>query len=111
MPESKTIQIDEITSPKDQGGGAKNPRNQGSKKQQQKPHSRKTPSPGVGLGWKALLTLKVTQWFLRIKNKSYAKWVIVPAVILAILLIIPVAALAILWFIIKSIFAPVRTQR
>lgn len=54
------------------------------------------------LPWKARLTLKATQWFMILRSKSWGKLVIVPAVILALLLAIPLGLLFFCVLIIRS---------
>ncbi len=66
-----------------------------------------TPSPifDKALPWKARITLKLTQWFVLLRSKSWGKFVIVPIIILGVLLVIPLGLIAILVLIIRSIFS------
>ena len=111
MPKSKTIEIDEIVTPEKAPGGD----SKGHKKKPERPQ----PADGVSrpeesapdnpfadfqkaLPWKARLTLKATQWFMILRSKSWGKLVIVPAIILALLLALPLGVLAIFVLIIRS---------
>ena len=115
MPESKTIEIDEIVTPEKSAGDASG----------QDGHiplvdlntnrsliTRASWDPFAdfhkALPWKARLTLKLTQWFMLLRSKSWGKFVIVPIIILGVLLVIPLGLIAIFVLIIRSIFFPRR---
>ena len=120
MPKTKTIEVDEILPAPNSGKDSKRDpshrrKKHGSTQKQgaaredaDKPASSSpdTPFPDIAstLGWKARLTLKLTQWFLILRSKSWGKWVIGPIVALAIVLAIILAIPAILLIIIFSIF-------
>ncbi|MBT8038294.1 MAG: hypothetical protein KJO21_12195 [Verrucomicrobiae bacterium] len=106
MPKSKTIEIDEVLSPKDgdgptQGRASLGGRGQGASTQKPTPDN---PFADFqkSLPWKARLTLGLTQGLMILRSKSWGKWVIVPAVILGILIAIPLGILFIIAMIIRS---------
>jgi len=107
VPKSKTIVIDEILPAGEDG----NPH----------PHKPNNPNPQPDnsddplsdftrrLPWKARLTLKLTSWFIFLRSKSWGKWIIAPAIILALLLIIPLSLIAIIFLILKSFLSSFST--
>ncbi|NWK56157.1 hypothetical protein HW115_11095 [Verrucomicrobiaceae bacterium N1E253] len=126
MPDDKvkTIEIDEVL-PADGGEGMKSARHHTGKGSGKKPRSGGTNGPDSGpsgmptegpdapfpdlrssLGWKARVTLALTQGFLFLRSKSWGKWVIAPAIFLLILIAIPVAIFGMLILIITSILRP-----
>ena len=107
MPETKTktIEIDEVL-PADSGGEASS----GMPNQESTSRDQPFPDLGASLGWKAKLTLFLTQWFLILRSKSWGKWVIGPLVVLLILLAIPIALLAIFGLLVISIFRSFSTK-
>ncbi len=96
MPQSKTIEIDEVLP---NGEGIPTSSNPQREPNSENPFSDFTKN----LPWKAKLTLKLTSWFILLKSKPWGRWVTVPAIILAILLAVPLGFLAILYFSIRSI--------
>lgn len=114
MPKSKTIEVDEILTPGESAGEANSPHN--------KTHSGSGSGSGdipfgtdasfdpasmikdfqKSLPWKARLTLKLTSWFILLRGKRWGKLVIIPAVILAALLAIPLGLIAAVWLILRS---------
>ena len=111
MPESKTIEIDEIVTP-DKPAGAEP--SAGKKKAARSPSDPGPPRPDApsdnpfadfhqSLPWKARLTLRLTQWFMILRGKSWGKIVIVPAVILGLLLVLPLGLLFIFLMITRSL--------
>jgi len=107
MPQSKTINIDEIVTPGKTSGDEKSAESSPSTEMPSGKHSG-APSGNPfadfqkALPWKARLTLKVTQWFMILRTKSWGKLVIVPAAILAILLVIPLGLIFFCILIIRS---------
>ena len=99
MPKTKTIQIDEVL-PADGGENMKDAAPSSDQAFSNQPF----PNLKSGLGWKARITLALTQWFLILRSKSWGKWVIVPVVILFVLLVIPLALLGISALVVVSIF-------
>ncbi|MGB0775198.1 MAG: hypothetical protein ACPG32_06885 [Akkermansiaceae bacterium] len=107
MPDSKTIEIDEIVTPeKPTGGGSSDQRESGKASENEETFGGQNPFKDFqkALPWKARITLKLTQWFMLLRSKSWGKWIIVPAILLAVLLIIPLGILFILAMMIRSIF-------
>ena len=111
MPKSKTINIDEIVTPeKPPGDDSKRPESKADWSQSAGKATRtEEPAPSnpfadfqKALPWKARLTLKVTQWFMILRSKSWGKLVIVPAVILALLLALPLGLLFFCVLIVRS---------
>lgn len=119
----KTIQVDEILPAPSSGREskhegshqAKNHRpKMGQQKEQQEPKEDPFSDIASSLGWKAKLTLQLTQWFLFLRSKSWGKWVIGPIVILGvalvILLAIPAMLALICFSILRSLTQPQRPQ-
>jgi hypothetical protein len=110
MPESKTIEIDEIVTPEKPPGdepsaGSKKvdwSQSNGGASRPDAPSGNPFADFQKALPWKARLTLGLTQWFMVLRSKSWGKLVIVPAVILGLLLVIPLGLLFISWMIIRS---------
>ena len=116
MPKSKTIEIDEIVTPEKSAGdafgvnkigpiltgGFAKQTDQGSNPEQAGRPLRRFPQ---GTALESPLTLKLTQWFMLLRSKSWGKFVIVPIIILGVLLVIPLGLIAILVLIIRSIFS------
>lgn len=113
MPKSKTIEIDEIVTPEKSPGDEPSPRDH-----QPSGFERSGPGNPGGSGnpnnpfadfqkalpWKARLMLKLTQWFMLLRSKSWGKLIMVPAVILALLLALPLGLLFFCFLIIRSFF-------
>ena len=97
MPKTKTIEIDEIL-PADGGEKMKGAASSSDQAFSNQPF----PDLTSGLGWKARITLTLTQWFLLLRSKSWGKWVIGPAVVLLVLLAIPMVLLGIFALIVAS---------
>ena len=122
MPESKTIEIDEIVTPEKSAGDASGDQQDwstsspgGSAKKTANgtnQHAAGGENPFANfhqsLPWKARITLRLTQWFVLLRTKSWGKFVIVPIVILGVFLVIPLGLIAIFVLIIRSIFLPRR---
>ena len=116
MPEPKIIEIDEITtdgSGDNGGGGTFNSRRHSRQAGGKPPTNAQSQTGGSdplfssiasSLGWKAMLTLKLTQWFLLLKSKRYGMWIIIPVAILLTLLMIPLGLLFLVAFFIKKVF-------
>ncbi len=110
MPNSKTIEIDEIVTPeKSPGGDSCSTTNADWSQPAGKATRTEEPVPSnpfadfqKALPWKARLTLKATQWFMILRSKSWGKLVIVPAVVLALLLALPLGLLFFFVLIIRS---------
>ncbi len=105
MPESKTINIDEIVTPEKTPGDEKSVRSgtsAGSSSNAEMPSGNPFADFQKSLPWKARLTLKVTQWFMILRSKSWGKLVMIPAVILVILLALPLGLIFICVLIIRS---------
>lgn len=116
MPESKTIEIDEIVTPDvPSSGKADKPRSAEDRVRtgQRPPEEPENPFTGFqkSLGWKTRATLWVTQKLLFLRSKSWGKWVIAPVVLLAILLAVPLGLIFITVMIIRSAFLSFRMQR
>lgn len=109
MPESKTIEIDEIVTPEKPGSDTQ-------KRAQKSPRGTSRPDEATGtptgsdpfaemeraLPWKARWTLKLTRWFMLLRSKPWGKIVLIPAIILGALLAIPLSLIAICFLIIRS---------
>ena len=123
MPKSKTIEIDEVVTPKKtQGGrsghqqdrftssanGSQQGRTSGpiGARRESKEPSQDNPFSQFhqSLSWKARITLRLTQWFVLLRSKSWGKLVIVPAVIVAVLIAIPLALIAGFLLILRMLF-------
>lgn len=127
MPESKPIEIDEILTPDSSTGersraGAKKPHSPDGRFGGNSPAG----SSGAGSGetdfdpeklfknfhkslpWKARMTLALTRLFMLLRSKSWGKFALVPIIILAVLLAIPLALIALILLIIRSLFVPRR---
>lgn len=111
MPESKTIKIDEIVTPEKPRGdepaagnkkAARSPSDTG-RPRRDAPSDNPFADFDQSLPWKARLTLRLTQWFIILRSKSWGKIVIVPAVILGLLLALPLGLLFIFWMITRSL--------
>ncbi|MBT8044676.1 MAG: hypothetical protein KJO79_06975 [Verrucomicrobiae bacterium] len=111
MPESKTIEIDEIVTPEKSAGDDSSSRSSSrTSSGENAPGSGASPFPSdtpfadfqKALPWKARLTLKLTQWFMILRSKSWGKLVIVPAVVLGLLLAIPLGMIFFCILIIRS---------
>lgn len=129
MPNSKTIEIDEIIPAENSGNSKREPTPKGpngKKAGSQKKHyntgqaprsttqdEATSPFPDIAssLGWKARLTLLLTQWFLFLRSKPWGKWVIAPVVVLGILLIIPLAIIAMFGVFLMALFRPLLVPR
>ncbi|MDG1357836.1 MAG: hypothetical protein P8P36_06555 [Akkermansiaceae bacterium] len=127
MPESKPIEIDEILTPENSTGERSRAR---AKKPQSPDGSFGGNSPAgsssagssetdfdpeklfknfrKSLPWKARITLILTRWFMLLQSKSWGKLALIPIIILAVLLAIPLALIAFLLLVIRSIFVPRR---
>lgn len=103
MPESKTIEIDEIVTPEKSGENDPSARSATASGSA----AASDPNPFAdfhkALPWKARLTLRLTQWFMLLRSKSWGNWVIVPAVVLALLLVIPLGALFFCILVLRSL--------
>lgn len=110
MPETKTIEIDEIVTPGD-GSSAKADRSRSAEAGVQP--TPEDPFAGFkkSLGWKTRATLWVTQKFLYLKGKPWGKWVIAPIIILAVLLAIPLGLIFITVMMIRSAILSFRPSR
>ena len=123
MPKSKTIEIDEILTPESSGGEVhRDQRDRTATSSGSRPSDNHTSdTDGVGMGsadpfahfrqslpWKARLTLWVTQWLMLLKTKSWSRLVIIPIIILAVVIAIPLGLIAILLLALRSIFKPSR---
>jgi len=104
MPESKTIEIDEVVTPEKSAGDGLD---DGPVFDDDQAFTGNDPFADFqkALPWKARITLKLTQWFMLLRSKSWGKFVIVPIIILGVLLVIPLGLIAILVLIIRSIFS------
>ncbi|WP_435893718.1 hypothetical protein [Oceaniferula spumae] len=116
MPDPKTIEIDEIVTPDAPSSQkADSPKSARSKVRtgQREPEAPDDPFAGFqkSLGWKTRITLWITQKFLFLRSKSWGKWVIVPAALLAITLAIPAGLAFIIWMSIKSFIRSFRSPR
>jgi len=132
MPESKTIEIDEVLPAENAGGSKREPNSHSSRTSHSSRAQDKKPDYSTGqaprpsakeesappfpdiasaLGWKARLTLTLTQWFLFLRSKTWGKWVIGPIVVFGILLAIPLAILAIFGFFLMALFRPLTAPR
>lgn len=60
------------------------------------------------LPWKARITLRLTRWFMLLRANSWGKIVIIPIVILAVAIAIPLGLIAIILLALRSIFKPQR---
>ncbi|MBK1829304.1 hypothetical protein JIN77_01070 [Verrucomicrobiaceae bacterium R5-34] len=113
MPESKTIQIDEIVTP-DAPSSAKAERAKSADPKvhtgQRPPEEPEDPFSGFqkSLGWKTRATLWVTQKFLYLRSRSWGKWVIAPAVLLAVMLAIPLGLLFMAAMLVRAILLSFR---
>ena len=107
MPKSKTIEIDEIITPEKPAGDESRRQQDGADQAGAGGHN---PFGDFhkALPWKARITLRLTQWLVLIKSKSWGKFIIVPIIILGVLLLIPVGLIFIFLIIIRSIFSPRR---
>lgn len=110
MPEREpiTVEIDEVL-PANNGEDFKSAhptRSAGSagssKKRDEASGAQPFPDLASSLGWKARITLLLTQWLLILRTKSWGKWVLAPLVILLILLAIPLAMIGMFALIIVS---------
>ena len=122
MPKSKTIEIDEIVTPEKSAGDAFGDQQDWSssspsgstKKTANGSNTRETGGEDPfanfqkALPWKARITLKLTQWFMLLRSKSWGKFVIVPIIILGVLLVIPLGLIVFFLLLIRSIFLPRR---
>ena len=129
MPKSKTIEIDEIITPENSGAEVHGSRNHSSASSS----GGSTSAPPRGnpgkngtedanpfadfhqsLPWRARITLRLTQWFLLLRAKSWGKLVIIPIVILAVMIAIPLVFIAFILMVIlmalRSIFSPRDTR-
>lgn len=103
MPESKTIEIDEVVTPEKSAGDGLG---DGPVFDSTEAFTSNDPFADFqkALPWKTRLTLRLTQWFMLLRSKSWGKFVIVPIIILGLLLVIPLGLIAIFVLIIRSIF-------
>jgi len=114
LPETKEIQIDEIVTP-DVPSSEKTdqPRPVEGKVRtgQRPPEEPEDPFAGFqkNLGWKTRTTLWVTQKFLYLRSKPWGKWVIVPAVLLAIILAIPLGLIFVTVMLIRSVILSLKS--
>ncbi|MGB2403648.1 MAG: hypothetical protein ACPIA7_09600 [Akkermansiaceae bacterium] len=128
MPKSKTIEIDEILTPGKAPGARTDQRknrsssvSDGTSKKDsahEPPNEAKASKHTEGndpfsqfqqsLPWKARITLCLTQWFVLLRSKSWGKLVIVPLIILAVLLVVPLGLIALCLLIINTLFFPRR---
>jgi hypothetical protein len=122
MPKSKTIEIDEILTPEQSGGNTRG--NRQDRPTSYADASAKTSTHGQGeavpesadpfagfsqqLPWRVRITLQLTQWFILLRAKSWGKFVIIPIVILAVVLAIPLGIIALLLLAIRSVLLPRR---
>lgn len=121
MPEPKTIEVDEILPAPSSGKDSKHIHSHRGQSHHSKENQTTNPEPTANnpfpdiasaLGWKARLTLKLTQSFLYLRRKRWGKWVMGPLVIFTILLAIPLAIIALfglfLISILRAFFPPKR---
>ena len=124
MPESKTIEIDEIITPGKPPGDTASSRSGAARRQTSRsgaatgsaPSSADAPFPSGDpfadfqrtLPWKARWTLRLTRWFMLLRGKPWGKLVIVPAVLLGIMLAIPLGLLFFFFLIIRSFLRSLR---
>jgi len=123
MPDSKTIEIDEVIPPKK---GAQRQTSQRDRAKEaskdyttgQAPRSSSSPDtdppfPDIAstLGWKARIMFMLTQWFLVLRSKPWGKWVIGPVIVLGILLAVPLALITILAVFIIALLRPFLAPR
>lgn len=104
MPESKTIEIDEIVTP--DGSPDNDPKQtekSGAFDSSQAPAGNPFSDMEKMLPWKARWTLRITRWFMLLRSKPWGKWIILPVIILTVLLAIPVGMILILTLIIRSL--------
>lgn len=106
MPKTKTIEIDEIL-PADSGENVKDAASSSDQAFSNQPF----PDLASGLGWKARITLTLTQWFLILRSKSWGKWVIGPVVVMLVILAIPLALLGIFALMLISMIKPLIRPR
>lgn len=119
MPESKTIEIDEILTP-EKSGSEPSGDSRASTGSSRGSNSRKAgANEGAAqenpfadfhkaLPWKARITLKLTQWFVLLRAKTWGKFIIIPIIILGLILAIPAGITLVFFLIIRSLFAPQR---
>lgn len=122
MPESKTIDIDEILTPEKAAGGKQGaPKRDPATSAGSSARGGSTAADGEdfdpdklfshlhkSLPWKARITLSLTRWFMLLRSKSWGVFVLVPLIMLAILLAIPLVVIAIVAITVRSIFFPRR---
>lgn len=119
MPESKTIEIDEILTPEKSGDESSADSRARTGSSRGASSGKATDQGGTAnenpfadfhkaLPWKARITLKLTQWFVLLRSKSWGKFVIIPIIILGLFLAIPVGITLVFFLIIRSLFAPRR---
>ena len=116
MPESKTIEIDEIVTPDvPSSTHADKPKSADKKVRTGQRPIEEPEDPFSGfqksLGWKTRATLWLTQKFLFLKSQSWGKWVIVPAALLAIMLAIPLGLIFITVMLIRAVILSFRPPR
>ena len=127
MPESKPIEIDEILTPESSTGErsrarAKKPQSPGGSLGGNSPTSTGSTDSSEtdldpeklfknfrkSLPWKARIPLILTRWFMLLRSRSWGKLALIPIIILAVLLAIPLALIAFLLLVVRSIFVPRR---
>jgi len=122
MPDSKTIEIDEILTPEKPVAGSESSPDRDSAASAGS--SAREPSGSTtgenfdpdqlfsrlhkSLPWKALLTLALTRWFMLLRSKKWGMLILVPLIILSALLAIPLIAIAIVVITLRSVFFPRR---
>ena len=121
MPDSKTIEIDEIITPDKSAGGSQGsakgdpPNFTGSSKHASPEADGADFDPDKlfsnlhkSLPWKARLTLTLTRWFMLLRSKSWGIFILVPLIMLAIFLAIPVVIIVIIAMTARALFSPRR---
>ena len=110
MPESKTIEIDEIITPGKPPGDTSSSRSGAASGSEAPPFPTGDPFADFQrtLPWKARWTLRLTRWFMLLRGKPWGKLVIVPAVVLALLLALPLGFIFFCFLIIRSFLRSLR---
>lgn len=102
MPDSKTIEIDEIVTADDCASDDTPSRSGASSAAPPFPSDNPFADLEKNLPWKARWTLRLTRWFMLLRSKPWGKLVIVPAILLGIMLALPLGLLLLCFLIIRS---------